>query len=146
MKLRAHPPERRRRGVTLAAHGCCCCCCCCLHSLGGLIGAAVGGAGAAGEDARRTVKIYWLSFLPLAALTAASFAKMERNNVAFGLVMAALTLPGAQLMASFVTLCASVFAPIDLRTLGKITWKGFLWGLIGFLVMAVPFMAIAYLG
>ena len=37
----AHPPERYRRSGVPAQAGGCCCCCCCLHSLGGLIGAAV---------------------------------------------------------------------------------------------------------
>ncbi len=41
VELHAHPPERRRRqSVTLPCG--CCCCCCCLHTVGGLIGAAVG--------------------------------------------------------------------------------------------------------
>jgi hypothetical protein len=37
-----HPPERRRRQTVTLPCGCCCCCCCCLHTLGGLIGAAIG--------------------------------------------------------------------------------------------------------
>ncbi len=40
----AHPAERRLRRPSVQAHvggGCCCTCCCCLHSVGGLIGAAV---------------------------------------------------------------------------------------------------------
>lgn len=40
----AHLPERgyARSAVPAQAGGCCCCCCCCcLHTLGGLIGAAV---------------------------------------------------------------------------------------------------------
>ena len=38
----ALPPERHHRGVAPAqAGGCCCCCCCCLHTLGGVVGAAV---------------------------------------------------------------------------------------------------------
>ena len=38
----ALPPERYRSSQASAqAGGCCCCCCCCLHSLGGIVGAAV---------------------------------------------------------------------------------------------------------
>jgi hypothetical protein len=44
VRIVAHPPERgpRRPGPPLQAGACCCCCCCCcLHSIGGIIGAAV---------------------------------------------------------------------------------------------------------
>lgn len=40
----AHPPERRRQQMGAPAQAgqcCCCCCCCCLHTVGGLVGAAV---------------------------------------------------------------------------------------------------------
>lgn len=37
-----HAPERRRVKVVTTHCGCCCCCCCCLHTIGGLVGAAVG--------------------------------------------------------------------------------------------------------
>lgn len=47
VRVRAHPPERRRAApVTLNAGCCCCCCCCCLHTVGGLIGAAMGSSAA----------------------------------------------------------------------------------------------------
>ena len=39
-----HQPERRRQRASVPAQAggcCCCCCCCCLHTVGGLIGAAV---------------------------------------------------------------------------------------------------------
>src|SRR5262245_37793029 len=42
IRFEAHPPERKRRPQSVVvACGCCCCCCCCLHTLGGVIGAAV---------------------------------------------------------------------------------------------------------
>ncbi len=44
VRVVVHPPERgpRRSSVPAQAGPCCCsCCCCCLHTLGGLIGAAV---------------------------------------------------------------------------------------------------------
>jgi hypothetical protein len=39
----AHPSERgrSRSNVPVCAGACSCCCCCCLHTIGGLIGAAV---------------------------------------------------------------------------------------------------------
>jgi len=40
-----HPTERRRGRTAVPVQAgpcCCCCCCCCLHSLGGIIGAAIG--------------------------------------------------------------------------------------------------------
>lgn len=41
--VRRHPPERGRRApVVVLGCGCTCCCCCCLHTLGGVIGAAIG--------------------------------------------------------------------------------------------------------
>lgn len=146
MNLRKHPPERRRRGVILAAHGCCCCCCCCLHSLGSLIGSAVAGVKAPPTpEARRTVRIYWIAFL-LSVITGIPPLYAENNrNMTVALILAAICLPAAQWFASFLTLCASVFWTIDLPTLGRLTWKGFLWGLVGFLVMAVPTMLLSYL-
>jgi streptolysin S family bacteriocin protoxin len=147
MNVAKLPPERRRKSVTLAAHGCCCCCCCCLHSLGGLIGSAVGGTKAHTEEARRTVKVYWLVLLGLIPLTVASLSNVDspRFQLGLGLVLTAMVLPGVQLGASFFTLCAGMFFALDIRMLGRITWMGFLWGLIGFLVMAVPLILMSFL-
>lgn len=44
VRFESHQPERRRRAGTTLAAGCCCCCCCCLHTVGGLIGAAIASA------------------------------------------------------------------------------------------------------
>lgn len=144
MKLRAHPPERRRRGVTLAAHGCCCCCCCCLHTLGGLIGAAVGSTKAPTPEARRTVKAYWLLFLASTVLGVIGFMSQNRGELGISLLVTFICLPAAQLNASFMTLLVGLFKPLDLPTLGRITWKAFFWGLIGFIVMAVPVLALSF--
>ena len=47
--LQAYPPERSpRKKQYVILYSCCCCCCCCLHTIGGVIGAAV--AGATGND------------------------------------------------------------------------------------------------
>lgn len=43
--VEAHPPERGvRPNQPVILYSCCCCCCCCLHTLGGVIGAAVAGS------------------------------------------------------------------------------------------------------
>src|SRR5947207_8359582 len=44
VRVEKHPPERRRSKTVTTHCGCCCCCCCCLHSVGALIGAAMGSA------------------------------------------------------------------------------------------------------
>lgn len=145
MNLRKHPPERRHRGVTLAASGCCCCCCCCcLHSLGSLIGSAVASDKAPPTpEARRTVRIYWITFLLTVVTGIPMLHKSINDNMTWTLIAAAIFLPAGQWLASILTLSASVIWPIDLPTLGRLTWKGFLWGLVGFLIMAVPVMLLS---
>ncbi len=145
MKLLAHPPERRRRGTTLAAHGCCCCCCCCLHTLGGLVGAAVEAAKVSSPDGRRTVRTYWWTLLGTTVLGIAGFSMKERGGLGVVLVLAALALPLAQLNASFLTLLFSTMMPLDLRVLGRLTWKAFLWAFIGAAIMGVPLLILSYL-
>lgn len=142
--IRKLPPERRRRGTTLAAHGCCCCCCCCLHSLGGLIGAAI--VRGATPEAKRTVRAYWWTFLVLVVLSLILGLSTQREPVAFTVIVMALMLPAGQLLTSvFVLMLSAVLPePLDLRTLGRLTWKGFLWGLVGFLIMAVPLLISSY--
>lgn len=138
MKLQAHPPERRRRGVTLAAHGCCCCCCCCLHTLGGLIGAAVAGTKARTPEGNRTVMAYWLILIATAALGGVGLGLKE--GLGASLLMLLVAFPLAQLNASMFCLLASFVWALDLRLLGQITWKAFFWGVIGFVAMLVPFL------
>ncbi len=140
MKLHAHPPERRRRGVVLAAHGCCCCCCCCLHTLGGLIGAAVEGSKASAPEGRKTVRAYWWTLLATTVLGVAGFAVKDREGAGVVLVIAALAFPLAQLNASFLVLLMSTLTPIDIRVLGRLTWKAFLWAFIGAAIMLVPLL------
>ena len=43
--IEAHPPERgEHKKQYVILYSCCCCCCCCLHTIGGVVGAAVAGA------------------------------------------------------------------------------------------------------
>src|SRR5262245_31272193 len=74
VQVEAHPPERGKGRPVVVACGCsCCCCCCCLHTVGGVVGAAVMSAATAGVDgdalASRSVakRVYWLSVLFLVA-------------------------------------------------------------------------------
>ncbi len=139
MKVVAHPPERRRRGIVLAAHGCCsCCCCCCLHTLGGLVAGGVAGAKAKSPEGRRTARAYWLLVLFTGAVGYAGMAAKEGSGA--GLLLLALGLPLAQLNASVLTLLLSAFVSLDLRALGRITWKSFLWAVVGLIVMIAPFL------
>lgn len=155
LEIVAHPPERSRRGAVLLSAGSCCCCCCCLHSLGGIVGALVGGSregrGPAPEGVtpaeRRSVdrhvrKIYWLSLLAVAVLAVIGSLVEARGSdgpvVAFFVV--ALCLPGGQLIASVLTLIYLNTFPHPrkretLQRLGKITLFAFLGGLIGTALM-----------
>jgi hypothetical protein len=166
IQLVAHPPERGRRSTSLAAAGSCCCCCCCLHSLGGVVGAIVGGAKGlrttvpAGiptpevekiKDQVRsaslhTVKVYWLSLLILGILTCiVGVLEAGSTNPGAGvggsLIAIALCLPAGQLVASVMTLIYLNVFPHprkadSLRRLGKITLFAFIGGLIGTGLMA----------
>ncbi len=139
MKLLVHPPERRRRGIVLAAQGCCCCCCCCcLHTLGGLIAGGIASAKTKSPEGRRTARAYWLLVLATGLIGYLGLTSKEGSTA--GLLLLALGLPLAQLNASFLTLLLSAVLPLDLRALGSITWKSFLWAVIGLIVMIVPFL------
>ena len=135
MEIRAHPPERARRSAGVSACCCCCCCCCCLHTIGGLIGAAVGGANAPSEEERRTIGLYWSSFLAVAIVTVAAGALSGEMGLSVALLLCAL--PLGQLFTSLlVLLLAMVYPrPLDLPRLGAITWKSALWSVGGLAVM-----------
>jgi hypothetical protein len=59
IQIEKHAPERRRRPAVTTLHcGCsCCCCCCCLHSLGGVLVAAI--APAVGPKAPLPITYYY---------------------------------------------------------------------------------------
>lgn len=134
--LSRYPAERRRRSVTLAAHGCCCCCC--LHAIGGVAGALLGGRGAKSPEAKRTVRVYWVSVALSLIVGVAGLALQGAG--ALSLLFVAGYLPLAQLNASFLTLCAKIFMDLDLPTLGRLTWKSLLGAIIAFVVMVGPFI------
>jgi len=131
LRIVSHEPERRRRQVlNLACGGSTCCCCCCLHSVGGLIGAAVAPAFGPGarlpiyyyydeeidEDVPYTMKpgisaiaLYWWIFLGVILLAPCLllpfFAEGRGgNSLLFGLVILALVLPAVQFGVGIIVL------------------------------------------
>lgn len=143
MEIRAHPAERARRSAGVSACCCCCCCCCCLHTIGGLVGAATGGSKAVSPEERRTIKVYWLSFLVVVGFTFLMGAISGELPTAIVLVLGAL--PLGQLFTSLLVLVMAAVLPnpISLPTLGRVTWKSVLWSVVGLLIWLVPILAVS---
>jgi hypothetical protein len=164
--LTSHPPERDRRFRRQPAQAggccCCCCCCCCLHSVGGLLGAALGASMFARPDEvedhepprptldeddrdepspRRTpreegslsgVTVFWLATLVGCILCAAGSGE--------GILILALGLPAIEFGAVILALLVVGFARLpdsgyQMRRVGGIALGAFLGTLIGILVM-----------
>ena len=143
MDILAHPPERVRRSGGVSACCCCCCCCCCLHTIGGLVGAALGGRNAPSPEERRTLRVYWLSFLVVIGVTLAMGAATGEMGLALFLILGALPL-GQLLTSLLVLLMVAVLPnPISLPRLGTLTWKSVLWSVVGLLVWLVPLLFFA---
>ncbi len=102
--IHQHPPERGARNVKhVFLSGACSCCCCCLHTVGGLIGAAVVGNYRADpeipadmpvppKDLPSSQGLYWSSFLVtvIAGVLIGGAFHFEQNPEAFlesGLIM-----------------------------------------------------------
>lgn len=143
MDIRAHPPERGRRSAGVSACCCCSCCCCCLHTIGGVVGAALGGRHAPGVEERRTIRLYWLTFLVVVAVTFLMGAASGEIGTALVLVLGAL--PLGQLLTSLLVLVMAAVLPnpISLPRLGTITWKSVLWSVIGLLAWLAPLLLLA---
>jgi hypothetical protein len=143
MQIRAHPPERARRTGGVSACCCCCCCCCCLHTIGGVVGAALGGRNAPSPEERRTIRVYWTSFLVVVGVTLALGAATGEIGLALVLILGAL--PLGQLFTSLLVLLmvAVLPDPISLPRLGTITWKSVLWSVVGLLLWLVPLLFFA---
>lgn len=153
IEIVAHPPERRRGCTTLLSAGSCCCCCCCLHSLGGVVGAIVGGSRGLPPTAaehlearsaeRYAVKVYWRSMVAVVvlALIASLLENPGSESVLIALLVVALGLPAGQLAASVIALITLNALPHarkadSLRRLGRITLYSLVGGLIGTALMA----------
>jgi hypothetical protein len=143
MQIRAHPPERARRTGGVSACCCCCCCCCCLHTIGGVVGAALGGRNAPSPEERRTIRVYWISFLVVIGVTLATGAATGEIGLALVLILGAL--PLGQLFTSLLVLLmvAVLPDPISLPRLGTLTWKSALWSVVGLLLWLVPLLLFA---
>ena len=123
--MASHPPERRRRTEIRMCHGSACCCCCCVHTVGGIIGAAV--APAFGKNNRMpihyyydedldisvpnvakpgasAVKVFWFLSLGTAILGTMLGALAGREGFLIGLFTFAMGFPALQLGCAVVTL------------------------------------------
>lgn len=138
MQIRALPAERARRPAGVAACCCCCCCCCCLHTIGGVVGAALGTRRPLDEAERRTNRLYWSSFGVLVVLT--FLAAALAGEAAAGVFLVLGALPLGQLFTSLIVLLLGPVLPqpVSLPRLGRITWKSTLWAVGGLLLWLVP--------
>jgi hypothetical protein len=170
VEFRKHPPERRR-GIGTQGDCCCgcCCCCCCLHSLGGLVGAAVGSRPKGGSWGGRGVRSYWALLAAFTVLTvslptlahwrqfvggaggvlnpAGSFPLVLAENLKTGMFVALLSMPLIQLLCSAIM---AIWVEVrqgdgvqeksaSRRTIGKITLRMFLGALAGLVIMFILF-------
>jgi hypothetical protein len=155
-----HPDERRAgsssRGVYAAGCCCCSCCCCCVHTIGGLVGAAIGSrppkprpvptdveAGAPMREPapQSAASVYWMVLLGVCTFSTIVFAilpgwDIERwqESLLEGGLMTLIVLPALQWVASGATALGFVaFRTHDppWRSLRRITWLSFLWSLVG---------------
>lgn len=143
VQFEKHQPERRRGfGGYLFCGGGCCCCSCCLHTLGGLIGAALATATKPAEGGSAT-GFYWTCVLIQAAICILASAAL---SVMTGLVIALTFLPLMQLIASLVTyvwiLTRGSESPdraANLQTLGSITLWSVIGAVLGLMLMMLGF-------
>lgn len=166
VKVTAQPSERRQgqgQSATMLCCGCCCCCCCCLHTVGGIIGAAVAGKsefdadrGEYGEYTPSAAKFYWpiMAVCSVLAVVCCGFHydhvySHPGQNLLVGGFLLLLGLPVVQLVASAVSALVITCAahPEErgdyLWSLGKITLgsvAGTVGGVAVMAVMCVPFM------
>jgi hypothetical protein len=147
VQFEKHEPERRSgTGSNLFCNGGCCCCCCCLHSLGGLIGAAMASAkGKSQSEAGPVVGTYWALFA-LVAAGGAIWGSAQAGGPGLGIILVLVFLPLVQLLASLLTMIwvgvrreAFPDKQASLTLLGKITLYSFLGALAGIVAMMIGF-------
>jgi|GEM_PF-2885654 len=149
LKFDVHPPERRRKTGGVIVPGCCCCCCCCLHTLGGLIGAAIAPSHSPGE--MRGKAIYWRG-LGITALLSIVFGHLltyvgnhpgrAGDEPFVVLFMIFMFFPAVQLAASVLSLIYVAAGSMELEEKSaanamilRITQRLFIGTLIGVAVM-----------
>lgn len=138
LTIEFHPPERNRPKAITVYAGCSSCCCCCFHTVGGLIGAAIGSRMAPKNGIEEIPPsanpYYWLSLLVVSVLGMAILGFYSTED--FWVILlggAAMGLPALQLIASGIALIAILMTSEGYRRavmlihLGKIT----LWTVIG---------------
>lgn len=164
----AHPPERRRSSTTLLSAGCCCCCCCCVHTLGGIVGAVLGGrrnyvpapetlttAKAIHTETekkaanRLVIRVYWLCVAIVAVINCLVCVVVYPNDPIIGPALLVAFLPLGQLLASVMALIYLNMAnpPREsecVSRLGRITLLAFLGTLLGSLGTVFVFFAITH--
>lgn len=150
--VQVHPPERGRPPAVVAPCCCCCCCCCCLHSVGGIVGAAIPSVMTTG---RAGAGAYWLTLAVVTALGlmagALSFLSMDSSGEWMGgavieAVVLLLVMPGVQLAAAVIALGVVGLGPSEwfrdraacLAAVGKITLGTVVGTVVGLVVMGVP--------
>ena len=147
VEFERHEPERRHAtGGRVLCNGGCCCCSCCLHSLGGLVGAALASRKEKASTGSSIVGLYWAV---LAFLALATFALMSFGGVSVGVITVLLLLPVIQLAASLISWIWLVkqsdrFLDPDAsaRILGRITLHSFVGALIGLFAMVLGLAAL----
>lgn len=171
VRIERLPPERLERFVVVGGMCCssCCCCCCCLHTLGGLVGAAMGSvwavapkavdaasaaggqraaAGEARSGAAITVAVHWTVVVALSvtAFVLCSLADM-RDGIWIGLAAVVLGMPVFQLAAFFVGLVLAPLFPVpdklaSVKALGKIVLVSFLGSVVGALLLGAVLVVV----
>jgi hypothetical protein len=130
--IEKHTPERRRQPTVTVACGCSCsCCCCCLHSVGGVVGAALapvlvrrarppitqhydpevrGLVPKVSKEGVSALALFWWIFLGLCVLAFPIGAALSYGDTAVGvmvtIVVLLLIMPALQLVSLFISLVA----------------------------------------
>jgi hypothetical protein len=130
-----HAGERQRSAQSPVA--CCgCCCCCCLHSIGSLVGAAVGSLPKTGRG-NLTTLLYWFTLVG-SVLAVFILQRDVPNDSAW--ILVAIFFPAIQLGASALLVIAIAVLPLkekrpEFLRLGRITWMSLALGVLGFLAL-----------
>ncbi len=165
--LRPLPSERGRRRAVVAA-SCCCTCCCCVHSLGGIVGAALATGrirraaplpGLPGDDEARSkrhwalypVSVYWKACGAALALSVVVYyfamnESMRPREWGWMLQLVGIVfLPIVQLAGGFIAiLWVTVSSHPDRSSARHAVWRlvGFsFWGALIGLLITLPILA-----
>jgi hypothetical protein len=109
--IEQHPPERRaKRGIIVACPGSCCCCCCCLHTLGGIIGAAIASRATAGKPPA-TAPDHAAELVRQQSSIKASGCYWQLLAALCGVIVLVFGVPGGPGSAFVAILCIAIFLP-----------------------------------